>query len=107
MMTPHAFDAITSRAAEGISRRRSLLTLGGAVLGATIARPTVGEAKKKGNRCKQKEKQRCSKDAAACKTTVQATQCGSIEPAQCTALQKCCDSCSANGFVICLTALQS
>jgi hypothetical protein len=101
-MNTNAFDAITRRAAEGISRRRSLLTLGGAALAATIATPKLSEAKKKkGKDCKKKEKQRCSKDAAACKATIQPL-CDPGDPATCLILQNCCEECSANGFLTCL-----
>jgi hypothetical protein len=51
-MNMQSFDAVTRRAAEGISRRRSLLTLGGAAAAATMARPSASEAKNKGKKCK-------------------------------------------------------
>ncbi|MDQ2652254.1 MAG: hypothetical protein M3Z20_04330 [Chloroflexota bacterium] len=103
-MNTQTFDAVTRRAAEGISRRRSLLTLGGAAAAATIARPSASEAKKKkGKNCKKKEKQRCNKDAAACKTTI-LVLCDPADPATCTMLQNCCDGCSASTFITCLIA---
>jgi hypothetical protein len=102
-MSTHAFDVIARRAAAGMSRRRSLLTLGGAALTATIAGPSVSEAKKKsGNKCKKKEKQRCSADAAACKTTVDAVC--ELTPEVCAAVAACCDTCSASGFFTCFAA---
>lgn len=102
-MNMHAFDAVSRCAAEGISRRRSLLTLGGAAVAATIARPSASDAKKKGNKCKKKEQQRCKNDAAACKTTVLAL-CDPPGTPECIVLQNCCDSCSASGFITCLAA---
>jgi hypothetical protein len=102
-MSTHAFDTITQRAAVGLSRRSSLLTLGGAALAATIAAPDLSEAKKKkGPDCKKKEKQRCNSDAAACKSTINAIC--ELEPAQCAAVLACCDTCSAAGFLTCFAA---
>jgi hypothetical protein len=98
-MSTHAFDAVTRRAAAGISRRSSLLTLGGAALAATLAGPQLGVAKKKkGKDCKKKEKQRCTNDAAACRTTI-LINCE--DPAGCPEFLPCCDECSANGFLTC------
>ena len=102
-MSIKAFVTVTHRPVEGISRRRSLLTLGGAAVGVTLARPAVSEAKKKGT-CKKKEQQRCNIDAAACRVTVLA-ECLPPDSAQCIALQDCCDTCSANGFMTCLSAI--
>jgi hypothetical protein len=105
-MNTQSFDAVARRAAVGMSRRSSLVTLGGAAAGALIAGPSASEAKKKkGKDCKKKEKQRCSSDAAACKTTVQVALCPDAEPATCVAAQTCCDQCSANGFLTCLLAI--
>jgi hypothetical protein len=101
MMTSFALEALSRRAAAGISRRRSLVALGGAALGTALTRPGAAEAKKKGKKCKNKEKKRCSNDVAACKVAARAFRCPSMDPAGCDALQACCDSCSANGFVIC------
>jgi hypothetical protein len=101
-MRTHAFDAITRRAATGVSRRGSLLTLGGAALAATFAGPQLGEAKKKkGQDCKKKEKQRCNNDTAACRTTV-FINCQ--DPAGCPEALLCCEPCSASGFFACLIA---
>lgn len=102
-MSIKAFDTVTHRALEGISRRRSLLTLGGAAIGATIARPSAIEAKKKGT-CRKKEQQRCTNDAAACRATVLVV-CQPPDSDRCLALQDCCDSCSANGFATCLNSI--
>jgi hypothetical protein len=99
-----AFATLTRRTVQGITRRSSLLTLGGAALAATIASPDVSAAKKKkksGDRGKDKEKKRCNKDAEACKDTVQ-TLCDPADPATCLIIQNCCEECSANGFVECL-----
>jgi hypothetical protein len=103
-MHSKAFETLTRGMMQGISRRSSLLSLGGAALAATMAAPVVGEAKKKkksGNKGKDKEKKRCSKDAAACKNTVQPL-CDPADPAACLIIQNCCEECSANGFLECL-----
>jgi ribonuclease HI len=107
MMNTLALEDLSRRAVAGISRRRSLVALGGAALGAALTRPGAGEAKKKGNKCKDKEKKRCSNDVASCKAAIQALQCPKVDASLCAALQACCDSCSANGFLVCLLPLQS
>jgi hypothetical protein len=102
-MSTQMFDALARRAAAGLSRRRSLFTLGGAALAATIAIPELGQAKKKkGKDCKKKEKQRCNNDAADCISTLQAT--GDCDAVCLALLTPCCEECSANGFLICFLA---
>jgi hypothetical protein len=101
-MSTNAFDALTREAAAGVSRRGSLLTLGSAALAASAASPDVGVAKKKGQNCKKKEKQRCTNDAAACVAEAPAACQGN---ADCIAEAiSCCDTCSANEFLTCLIA---
>jgi hypothetical protein len=103
-MNSRAFEALTRRTAGGISRRSSLLSLGGAALAATLVTGDVTAAKKKkksGDKCKEKETKRCNKDAASCKDTVQPL-CDPADPATCLILQNCCEECSANGFLECL-----
>lgn len=102
-MDMQSFDAVARRTADSISRRRSLLTLGGATLGVTLARPATSEAKKQGKKCKKKERKRCNKDATECRVTVQAL-CQPPGSPECLALQTCCDTCSADGFIACLIA---
>ena len=103
-MNTYALDTISRRAAEAISRRRSLLAVTGAALGVTMARPLSSEAKG-GNSCKKKAKKQCANDATACKTSVLAL-CDQPGSPQCAGLQACCDSCSAAGFMTCLIQLQ-
>ena len=102
-MITSAIDASARDAVERASRRKSLLAMGLAVLAAKAATTGVTEAKKKGPDCKKKEKQRCSKDAAACRPQVAAIC--ELEPAQCLAAQNCCDECSANGVLTCILAV--
>ncbi len=101
-MNTESFDTVTRLAAEGISRRRSLITLGSAAIVATVTRPSASEAKKKGPDCKKKEKQRCASDAAACRATLAPFCAG--DPTTCIILGACCDTCSSNGFLTCLIA---
>ena len=54
-MEGHSFDAVTRKAAAGISRRRSLATLSAAGLAATLAAPFAVEAKKGGKKKKKKK----------------------------------------------------
>jgi hypothetical protein len=101
-MNSQALETATRRAAAAVSRRSSFLTLGGAALAATMARPDIGEAKKKGKNCKKKEKQRCNNDTDACISTL-TTAC--MGDATCIAeLTPCCETCSANGFLTCFIA---
>lgn len=60
------------------------------------------QAKKQGENCEITELQRCTADAAACRTQVLVI-CG--ENAQCIAETiPCCDTCSADGILTCLLA---
>jgi hypothetical protein len=56
--------------------------------------------KNQGKKCRQKEQQRCTADAAACRPLVLAA-CGNNEECVADAIA-CCDACSAEGFVTCL-----
>jgi hypothetical protein len=120
-MTTPTIDALALHAAR-LSRRRSLLTLGGAAMAlATTAAVEPGYArnnnknknnnkhKKKGRKgkgpkapdCQEQEQQRCANDAAACKATLQPL-CNQDNVAECLAIQTCCEQCSAGGFLTCL-----
>jgi hypothetical protein len=106
-MSMRAFDTFTRQAGAVVSRRSSLLTIGGAAAAATAISPVVGDAKKKKNKdkCKKKEKQRCNNDAEECKDSVVL---GCEGNAECIAsLTPCCDTCSADGFLVCFIAAQS
>jgi hypothetical protein len=59
------FDTFTRRAAEALSRRSSLRTLGGAAVVAGLVAPVVAEAKKGGKGKKNKNK--CKKQVSRCK----------------------------------------
>jgi hypothetical protein len=103
-MRTQVLDIITRRAARQVTRRHSLLTLGGAALAATaIAQPERASArKKKGKNCGKKEQQRCANDTEACRLTV-LLNCG--QPGGCGDAARCCEACTATGFATCaLTA---
>lgn len=127
-MTTPTIDTLAHHAAR-LSRRRTLLSLGGAVLAATTAvaaEPGYARKHKKnkhnrkrnqnngergnggkgnGGVCLNKEQERCSNDAAACKASVQPL-CNADNVAECLAIQTCCEECSAGGFITCLLAAQ-
>ena len=64
------------------------------------SREVTSTRKKQGKKCRQQEAQRCSADAAACRTQVLAI-CG--DNAECIAGGNlCCDTCSADGLLTCL-----
>jgi hypothetical protein len=64
-MTGISFDAFTRRAAEAITRRKSVLALGAAALGAATT-PMVAEA----GRCGKKVKKKCEKQVEQCEDAV-------------------------------------
>jgi hypothetical protein len=96
-------DIIMRRAARQVTRRTSLLTLGGAAIAATtIAQPERASArKKKGKDCGKKERQRCANDIEACRLTV-LLNCG--QPGGCSDAARCCEACTAAGFATCALA---
>ena len=69
-MNANAFDAFTRRTADAVSRRKSLLTIGGAALGATVAAPLLAEADLKKKECKKKCKEKCKKQVEQCENQV-------------------------------------
>ncbi|MGH2618556.1 MAG: hypothetical protein ACRDJC_25275 [Thermomicrobiales bacterium] len=101
-MRATAIDAITRRAAAGISRRDSFATLGGAGLAAALGAPLVAAAKKSGKRKADK----CKKQVGQCRgffTDV----CGA--EANCPEVFACCDvlaNCNAGEFIECLVAIE-
>ena len=62
-MDGQAFDAMTRHAAAAVSRRGSLLTLGGAALAASLFGPALVEAKKGG----KKKNKKCRNQAGKCR----------------------------------------
>jgi hypothetical protein len=100
-----ALDALAHRAAEGVSRRRSLMTLGGVGLASALTGPLSAGAKKPG---KKQANKRCKRQVAPCATTVQA-ECdeNDTKPDRCAEVIACCDffaRCNAGGFLACTSA---
>jgi hypothetical protein len=91
-----AGETMNSHALETLTRRASLLTLGGAAL-ATVARPSVSAAS--GTTFKDKLKKRCRRNKSRCVDSVTAF-CGVSE--QCIAsVTPCCDECFSGAFFTC------
>jgi hypothetical protein len=102
-MNAQSFAARTTRTTAYLSRRASLIGLGGAALGAVTA-PATARAKKAAKKVKRK----CRKQIGLCETSV-ADFCASlesIEPEDCeAALLPCCASfqgCQAGGAYGCI-----
>ena len=55
------------RAAEAMSRRASLLTLGGAVLARVMAAPRTAQAGKESKKAKKRVKRTCKRQVGACR----------------------------------------
>ena len=66
-MNRAAFDSLARRTGAAVSRRASLVTLGGAALGAAVAAPALVDAGKAGKKAKKK----CKKQVGKCKTVVE------------------------------------
>ena len=67
-MSDHAIDTITRRAADVVSRRGSLLALGGAALAATMVTPAAAPAKKRASRARKQVRKTCRRKARECNT---------------------------------------
>jgi hypothetical protein len=112
-MRDSMFDAVSRSAGEAVTRRSSLLTLGGAALAAVLAAPVVGVAGKS-NKNKNKDKQQkqkvqkqarklCQKQVGECKAFL-AESCEA--GASCAVvIEVCCPllgSCQNGAFWTCL-----
>jgi hypothetical protein len=79
-MSENAFDVFTRDIGDAVSRRASLMTLGGAALVAALAGAPAAEAKKNNNKKAKKAKKRarrrlqqtCDAQPGQCQTAVQA-----------------------------------
>ncbi|MGH2614319.1 MAG: hypothetical protein ACRDJC_03690 [Thermomicrobiales bacterium] len=103
-MIGSAFDAITRRAADVVSRRSSLRAMGGAALVAAAAAPTVTRAGKAGKRAKKK----CKRQGRQCREAIPlvcAVYLPNNDPEQCAEfLNPCCDfleKCQAAQYFTC------
>jgi hypothetical protein len=109
-MSESTFDAFSRRAGEAISRRGSLVTLGGAALAALVAMPDMGVAgkssknKNKNNKRKQKKQtlKLCQQQVGECQTFMNAAcqgdACGVIVAVCCPLL----GTCQNEAFFTCL-----
>jgi hypothetical protein len=98
------FDAWTRQTAKPLSRRRSLLTLGGAGLTSAIAGNSVAKAGKRGKQCKKK----CQQQESQCEDVVRAF-CNEVDPGGngctmtvlpcCTPLSSCNAAASTQCFI--------
>ena len=99
-MTTTTFDTFTRQAATQVSRRRSLMTLGGAGLAAALGGPLAVEAKKnKSKKAKNKAKKKCQQQVPQCESAL--AQVGGNGPQ----LAFCCQflgSCNATQFIQCI-----
>jgi hypothetical protein len=103
-MNTEAIESLTRRAADAVSRRASLVTLGGAALAAAVAtKPGVSEAKKGGQSCGKKQKKKCKNVEATCNTNGIALCAG--DPTCLSQIQLCCQQCFSDGFLQCLASL--
>lgn len=109
-MSESTFDAFSRRAGEAVSRRTSLLTLGGAALAAMAARPGNSLAGKKNRKRNAKAKKKAKQQSfKLCKPQV--GECQSFMDAACegavcgTIVAVCCPllgSCQNEAFWTCL-----
>jgi hypothetical protein len=94
-MTQQRFDGFTHRAAGAVSRRQSLLALGGAALAAGLAAPATAEAKKNpAKKAKNKVERTCNRTKERCRTVLASLGEGKALP--------CCERCLTSDFLICL-----
>ncbi|MGH2614508.1 MAG: hypothetical protein ACRDJC_04665 [Thermomicrobiales bacterium] len=104
-MSPDAIAALTRRTAEAVSRRNSLLTLGGAALAAGLVPPLGSEAKKS---AAKKAKKKCKRQVGQC-TAFFNELCEEVECSaeQLEIVRRCCasfQSCNAGGFLECFVS---
>jgi hypothetical protein len=110
-MREHTFDAFTRRASVAVTRRGSLLALGGAALATGLGSPTelaakdnkdkkkAKKAKKKATKAKKKFAAQCEEQKSLCQTAVLGVPGGAALVGCCTA------SCFSGDFITCLAAI--
>jgi hypothetical protein len=108
-MSESAFDAFSRHASQAVSRRSSLVTLGGAALAAIVAMPGIGIAGKSSNNKNKKQKQAKKQSLKLCQQQV--GQCQTFINAECegngcgTVVAVCCPllgTCQNEAFFTCL-----
>jgi hypothetical protein len=103
-MREHTFDAFTRRATVAVTRRGSLLALGGAALATGLGSPTrlaakdkkAKKAKKKATKAKKKFAAQCEDQKSLCQSTVLGVPGLEVLVGCCTA------SCYSGDFTACL-----
>jgi hypothetical protein len=121
-MNEQAVEALSRRAAASMSRRGSLLSLGGA-LAAAVAAPSLAQAKSSKNAKKAKKRkarqraaeraenqanQACQSQVAGCKTHLLSVC--RLSGGRCIAAAECCSSlgaCNTAEFFACLVAVSN
>jgi hypothetical protein len=104
-------DALAARVGE-LSRRGSLLALGGGALAALLAPSEIAEAGKQAKKAKKRAAKKCKQQKGQCRTYFSETYCsGSENPELCEALYlPCCDflaDCQPTAFLDCVRANES
>jgi hypothetical protein len=100
-MNEIVFDVVTRRAAEVVSRRRSIIAMGGAALAAAISNPLETEAGKSG----KKSKKRCKRQKQQCRSFYEGLCQG--DPFCEERYFACCEflaSCNASAYLQCFHA---
>jgi hypothetical protein len=102
LMREHAFDTFTRGTTDALSRRHSLMTLGGAALAAGLAGAVGTEAKQNpAKKVKKKNKKKCNQEREECRNLVLALE---RPPEIEAAFLACCENCFAGDFAVCLIA---
>jgi hypothetical protein len=105
LVSERAFDAFTRHAADAVSRRTSLLALGGSALAASLAEPVTAKKKVATDKqnAKKQVKKKCRRQVRACQTFFSGFCSGIPECEE--EFFPCCDSlaqCDAAGMLTCL-----
>jgi hypothetical protein len=104
-MSESAFDAFTRSTAEALSRRHSLMAMGGAALAAGLTGAVGTEAKQSAaKKVKKKNKKKCNQVRESCRNVVLANVEGGSDPEIVQAFLACCENCFAPDLLTCLLA---
>lgn len=102
-MSKEAFDAVTRQAADAMSRRKSMLALGGLALAASLAEPPAALGKKKKRRAKKQVRKKCRRQVRDCRNFFSGF-CGGIPECE-EEFYPCCEElakCDAGAMFTCL-----
>jgi hypothetical protein len=110
-MNTKQIDELAARAGE-LSRRGSLLALGGAALATLFAPSEIAEAAKRAKKAKKRAAKKCRQQKGQCRTYFSETYCaGGENPELCEVLYlPCCDflaDCQPTAFLDCVRANES